>query len=184
MIRGKSMEEKELLEVVTEDGIPTGVILPRGEIHDKNLLHNEIVVFVINDKNQLLLQKRSAKKKSHPNCWASSCAGHVDVSETLEDAALRELSEELGISVKKEELKILLYKALVLREKRDSTVRTWYYIKTDLDIPDFTIQTEKLSEIRWFSLDEVISNVGNPLFTFKKDGLEALLEMKKVIERG
>lgn len=102
----------------------------------------------------------------------------------MEDAALRELSEELGISVKKEELKILLYKALVLREKRDSTVRTWYYIKTDLDIPDFTIQTEELSEIRWFSLDEVISNVGNPLFTFKKDGLEALLEMKKVIERG
>ena len=49
------MEEKELLEVVTEDGTPTGKILPRGEIHEKKLLHNEIAVFVINDKNQILL---------------------------------------------------------------------------------------------------------------------------------
>lgn len=176
------MEEKELLEVVTEDGIPTGKILTRRKVHEKNLLHNEIVVYVINDKNQLLLQKRAASKKSSPNCWGSSCAGHVDVSETLEEAALRELSEELGITIKEEELKILIYKKLVLRQNSNSNVRTWYYIKTDLDISDFTIQKEELSEIRWFSLDEVISNVGNPLFTFQQDGLEALLEMKKVIE--
>ncbi len=178
------MEEKELLEVVTEDGMPTGEILPRNEIHEKNLLHNEIVVFIINSKNQLLLQKRSANKKSSPNCWGSSCAGHVDVSETLEEAALRELSEELGIRIEKEELKILVNKKLVLREKKDSNVRTWYYIKKDFDLSDFMIQKEELSEIRWFSLDEVISNVGNPLFTFKQDGLEALLEMKRVIENG
>jgi len=177
------MEEKELLEVVTEDGIPTGQILSRGEIHEKNLLHNEIAVYVLNDKNQLLLQKRSANKKSNPNCWGASCAGHVGVAETLEEAALRELSEELGIIVKEKELKPLVYKKTVLRENRDSNVRTWYYIKTNFDIPDFTIQKEELSEIRWFSLDEVISNVGNPIFTFKQDSLEALLELKKVIEK-
>lgn len=178
------MEEKELLEVVMEDGTPTGEVLTREEIHERNLLHNEIIVYVINDKNQILLQKRSANKKSNPNCWSSSCAGHVDVSETLEQSALRELSEEPGMHIKKEKLKVLIDKKLVLRDEKDSSVRTWYYIRTDLDIPDFMIQEEELSEVRWFSIDEVISNVGTPLFTFKWDALEALQELKKKLENN
>jgi len=176
------MEENELLEVVTEEGTPTGEILSRKEIHEGNLLHNEVIVYVVNNNNQLLLQKRSANKKNNPNCWSSSCAGHVAVGETLEEAALRELSEELGLVIKGKELKKLIYKKLVLREERDSSVRTWYYIRKNLDVSDFTIQKEELSEVRYFSLDEVIANVGNPLFTFRSDGLEALLEMKKIIK--
>lgn len=171
---------EELLEVVTEEGNPTGEILSRDEIHRRNLLHNEIAVFVINRDGLVLLQKRSATKKSNPSRWGSSCAGHVDVSESLEEAALRELKEELGIDIDVSGLHILLLKQLIKRDK-NSNIRTWYYVKTELDLMDFTIQKEELDEIRWFSIEEVISGIGDSNFTFTKDYLVPILELKAVI---
>lgn len=57
----------ELIEIVDRNGNFTGQIIDKEEAHDKNLLHNEIAVFIINDKNQVLLQKRSANKRFDPN---------------------------------------------------------------------------------------------------------------------
>lgn len=54
----------------------------------------------MNDKKELLLQKRSATKKSHPNFWDISGAGHIRAGETVTEGAIRELKEELGVEVK------------------------------------------------------------------------------------
>lgn len=51
-------------------------------------------VWIINDKNELLLQKRSATKKTHPNCWDISGAGHIKAGKTISDGAIRELKED------------------------------------------------------------------------------------------
>lgn len=45
----------ELIEIVDKDGNFTGQIMDKEEAHDKNLLHNEVAVFIINDKKQVLL---------------------------------------------------------------------------------------------------------------------------------
>lgn len=173
---------EELLEVVTEEGNPTGEILSRDEIHNKNLLHNEIAVFVINKEGLVLLQKRAATKKSNPLCWGSSCAGHVGVSESLEEATLRELKEELGMDINMDQLHILVYKKLRKGDK-NSHIRTWYYVKTDFNISDFRIQKEELDEIRWFTIDQVISSVGDSHFTFKQDSLVAILRLKEILQK-
>ena len=67
-------------------------------------MHNEIVVFIINDKKQVLFQKRSANKKYNPNKWAL-CASLVVAGESIEEGAIRKIKEELGIDVLIEELK-------------------------------------------------------------------------------
>lgn len=36
---------------------------------NESLLHKEICVFALNDNNQVLLQKRSANKRTFPNKW-------------------------------------------------------------------------------------------------------------------
>ncbi len=88
----------EWLNIVDEEGNITGSA-PRSEIHGNNsLLHRVVHIFVFNDRNDLILQKRSMKKDVAPGKWDTSVGGHVDLDETVEEAVLREMEEELGIA--------------------------------------------------------------------------------------
>lgn len=71
----------------------------RREIHRRGLLHRAIHIFWLRDDGQLCLQRRSYAKDNCPGMLSSSCAGHVDSGEDYRPAAVRELREELGISV-------------------------------------------------------------------------------------
>ena len=88
----------ELLDIADEYGNLTGEVMDREKAHDLNLLHWEVSVFIINNKKQVLLQKRAANKKSNPNKWGL-CAEHVNSGEQLEETALRKLKEELGLDL-------------------------------------------------------------------------------------
>lgn len=59
--------------------------------HQEGLLHRISVVYLTNDNNQILIQKRTDGILDH------SAAGHVDVGESYLEAAERELEEELGV---------------------------------------------------------------------------------------
>ena len=69
----------------------------RTEAIEKGIAHRIARVFLFNSKGELLIQKRSAKHASLPNRWDQSAAGHVDEGETYEQAAYRELKEEVGV---------------------------------------------------------------------------------------
>ncbi len=71
---------------------------PRGEVHANNFLHRAVHILLFNDAGELFLQKRSRLKDRHPGVWDSSAAGHVDAGEDYDEAARRELQEELGVS--------------------------------------------------------------------------------------
>lgn len=47
----------ELIEIVDKNGNFTGQVMDKEEAHDKNLLHNEVGVFIINDDSKILLEK-------------------------------------------------------------------------------------------------------------------------------
>jgi 16S rRNA (adenine1518-N6/adenine1519-N6)-dimethyltransferase len=87
----------EIFDVVNERDEVTGTAT-RAEVHDQDLIHRAVHVFVFNKHGDLLLQKRSALKDRHPGVWDSSVSGHLDSGETYEAAAVRELAEEMGIT--------------------------------------------------------------------------------------
>ncbi len=70
---------------------------PRGTVHGDNLLHRAVHILLFNDADEVFLQKRSRLKDRHPCVWDSSAAGHVDAGEDYDEAAQRELDEELGV---------------------------------------------------------------------------------------
>ncbi|MGB7838279.1 MAG: 16S rRNA (adenine(1518)-N(6)/adenine(1519)-N(6))-dimethyltransferase RsmA [Terrimicrobiaceae bacterium] len=69
----------------------------RDQVHVNNLRHRAIHVLIFNRLGEVFLQKRSIWKDTNPGKWDSSAAGHVDAGESYEEAARRELREEIGI---------------------------------------------------------------------------------------
>ncbi|WMJ86045.1 NUDIX hydrolase [Anaerocolumna sp. MB42-C2] len=90
---------EEYFDVLDEQGNKTGDIIERKEAHKKGICHRVIQVWVINSKNELLLQKRSANKDSCPNMWYVSLGGHIESKEDNRQTIIREFSEELGLDI-------------------------------------------------------------------------------------
>src|SRR5947208_11796733 len=70
----------------------------RLEVHENNFRHRAVHILIFNHAGEILLQKRSPWKDRHPLLWDSSAAGHVEANEDYDEAAGRELMEELGAS--------------------------------------------------------------------------------------
>ena len=83
----------ELLDVVDENGIPTGETVERSIAHAKGIRHRTSHVWLLRRRSEgveVLLQKRSDNKDSFPGCYDTSSAGHIPAGVDFEDSALRE----------------------------------------------------------------------------------------------
>lgn len=92
----KAQRADELFDVVdAEDRVLRQA--RRCDVHHLGLWHRAVHVLVFNGAGKVFLQKRSLAKDTAPGCWDSSCSGHLDAGEAYDNAATRELREELGI---------------------------------------------------------------------------------------
>lgn len=79
----------------------------RAAVHARRLNHRAVHVLLVNDRGEIYLQLRAATKESFPGCWDSSASGHVAAGEDYLPAAVRELEEELGLSVAPDRLQLV-----------------------------------------------------------------------------
>lgn len=92
----KPMHE-EKFDVLDENGVFTGEILPRSEVHKRGLWHRAIIVAIVNEQNQVLLQQRSNNKEKNAGKWDISVAGHLSAGQDSLSAAAREINEEVCV---------------------------------------------------------------------------------------
>ncbi len=97
----------ELVDILDDKGNSTGETAMKSVAHRKGLFHPTVHVWFYNQRGQLLLQQRGKDKESHPLLWDVSVAGHVGAGENLEDSALREVFEEIGLTIEKKDLEKL-----------------------------------------------------------------------------
>ena len=89
---------KERFPIVDEEGRVVGAAT-RGECHNgSKLLHPVVHLHVFNSRGEVYLQKRPEWKDIQPGKWDTSVGGHIDYGETPEQALVREVGEELGIT--------------------------------------------------------------------------------------
>ena len=141
----------ELLDVVDENNNLTGRQEDREIVHRDGLWHREVVIWIMNENGEVLLQKRSATKKSNPNKWGVT-AGHIDSGEEPLDVAKRETLEEIGLRLEDDELEFLFLEKS--ERKNNNHFKYMYYVKTNKKISEFIIQKEELSELKYISLEE------------------------------
>ena len=90
---------EEMIDVLDENGIKTGAIATRKEVHKKGLWHRAIVVAIINERNEILLQQRSMNKEKNAGLWDISAAGHISAGQDSLAAATREINEEVSVNI-------------------------------------------------------------------------------------
>lgn len=83
--------------LVTEKDVPIGS-MEKMEAHWKGVLHRAFSVFIVNDRNEMLLQQRTMSKYHSGGLWTNACCSHPRPLEKTESAAVRRLQEELGFT--------------------------------------------------------------------------------------
>lgn len=163
---------EEIFPLVDQDGNVIGQA-PRSVCHDgSKLLHPVIHLHIFNSEGNLYLQKRADTKDIQPGKWDSSVAGHIDLGEAPEVAALREAGEELGLS---NIVPQFITKYII---ETDTEIELSYCFYAIYD-GDFTIDEVEVSDGRFWSVDEIEQNMDKDIFTinFKSDFNSFLREL-------
>ncbi len=175
--------EHEMIDYYDENLRHLGVV-DKAIAHKNGLWHKSVHVWIINSKNQVLLQKRCAQKSFYPNYWDCSFAGHVSAGENSILSALREGKEELGIKIKEEELEFAFTNKEILNwEKIDSREFVDVFImKKDIDIEALKFQKEEVSEAKYFDLEDLFNGKIEKLFPHDEEYrlLKKLLDREEV----
>ncbi|WP_041567083.1 isopentenyl-diphosphate Delta-isomerase [Nonlabens dokdonensis] len=98
----------EQVILVNENDEQVG-LMEKIEAHEKALLHRAFSVFVVNDKNEIMLQQRALGKYHSPGLWTNTCCSHQREGETNIEAGKRRLMEEMGFVTELEELFHFIY---------------------------------------------------------------------------
>ncbi len=98
---------EEYFDVLDENGNQTGKTKLRSEVHRDGDWHRSVHIWILNEKGDVLLQRRCPTKDSNPNMLDISCAGHLTAGDDSLTGAVRELKEELDLDVRPEELKYI-----------------------------------------------------------------------------
>lgn len=141
----------ELIDIITSQGAATGITKPRAQVHIDGDWHRTVHVWVMDNKQDVLLQKRAAAKESHPGLWDVSCAGHIQAGGASRHAAVRELQEELGLFVQPEALQYLFRvpSFFVLNKGSfiDREMVDVYLLVRNIDLHDIRLQPEEVEAV-------------------------------------
>jgi isopentenyldiphosphate isomerase len=133
----------EMFDVVNERDEVIGT-RSREEVHRLGLMHRAVHVLVFNARGEVFLQQRSWRKDRQPNLWDSSASGHVDTGEGYDNCAVRELREEIGLSLPRQPDRLFKISAC----PRTDQEHVWVY-RCESEGP-FVLNEQEIEQGGWF----------------------------------
>ena len=151
-------EEKVILVNELDEQIG---LMNKLEAHEKAVLHRAFSVFILNDKNEVMLQQRAHQKYHSPLLWTNTCCSHQREGETNTKAGKRRLHEEMGFCTEIKELFHFIYKAPFdngLTEHELDHVMIGYYNEAPI------INLEEVESWKWMKIEDIKEDMlQNPL---------------------
>ena len=158
---------KEYLDVVDENGKPTGETVERSVAHREGFPHRTSHLWLVRKRDgriQVLLQKR-AMTKSFPGCYDISSAGHIPAGQDYYPSAIRELKEELGLTAKESELipcgdmKIVWDDVFFGIPYHDRQYTKVLLLWADIEEDQLTLQKEEVDGVLWIDLQVCMDRI-------------------------
>lgn len=141
--------QDELFCLVDENDQEIGSIT-RREAHDgSHKIHRAVSILLTNQNGEILLQKRSKHKDTYPGFWTISASGHVTFGQSYDEAANRELEEELGINTP-----LTFKKKYMVTDPGETEYDCVYVGNLNSDI-QINFDKDEISEVKWLSIEQI-----------------------------
>ena len=147
----------EYFDILDEQGHKTGKTKARSEVHRDGDWHKAVHIWIVNDKDEILLQKRSPNKDSHPNMWDISSAGHLTAGDDSLSGAIREIKEELGVDILPSQLTLIGTRKSSSKPKAtfiNNEFNDVYLLQLSLNLDKIILQEDEVSEVKYIPIDE------------------------------
>lgn len=170
----KEFANEEWVPLVNEKGKVIGQA-PRSRVHNgSKLLHPVVHLHVLNKNGSILLQKRPLNKQIQPGKWDTAVGGHISAGETLENALQKEALEEIGLK----SFSANLRKVYKWESELEAEL---VYLFTTNDFKNIGIQSEEVDELRFWTNNQLESNLGKQVFTPNLEMELQLLKQMKLL---
>ena len=164
------MEKRDLYDINKK---LTGETIYKNEKIPANRYILVVLVFIQNSQGKFLIQKRSKQKDGK----YASTGGHPKTGEASIDGMITEIKEELGLTVKPEELELIFSG----QEDVKQVFFDIYYMRKDFNISDLKLQKEEVDFVEWLSFKEVETLIKKDLFL--ESHAEELYRLKEIFEK-
>lgn len=150
--------------LVDENDHQVGV-MEKIQAHEQGLLHRAFSIFILNNNNQLLLQKRASSKYHSPGLWTNACCSHPNPNENTLIAANRRLYEEMGFNCTLTEIGSFTYNT-----KFDNGLieHEFDHVFWGIYNGDIRPNPTEVEQSKWLSFDEIDNSLSTDKeqFTF------------------
>ncbi|MBI2596380.1 NUDIX domain-containing protein [Candidatus Daviesbacteria bacterium] len=162
----------ELLDILDAKGNKTGRVKSRNLAHSDGSWHATVHIWMYNKKGEVLLQKRADNLYVYPGLWDISCAGHISAGQTPDGAAIRELSEELGIKIDPK----LLKKVKIQKQKyrisgkpgfQNNELNHLYLFQFDGAVKELDFKDGEVGKVKFEPVDRFEKEVTDPILSKK-----------------
>jgi len=155
----------EILDIYNEYRVKTGKTHIRSEKQPDGDYHLVVFVCIFNDVGQMLIQQRQPFKLGWPGFWDITAGGAATAGDTSQQAASRELLEEVGIMMDFSDI------------MPHFTVNTthhfcdFYLYRMDVDIDRLQLGYDEVAQVKWASKDEILAMIEDGSFAPYQDGM-------------
>lgn len=171
----------EYLDILDENGLPTGKTASRQEVHQKGLWHRAVLVAIVNKDNKILIQQRAPHKEKYPNLWDISVAGHVSAGYDSLNSVYAEVMEEIGTQIPAN-IQLSNFRFVTsfrdCRVINDNFIENQFYdlylLKINLSINDLELQLDEVQAIDFKSPFQLKQMKGSGLFHPRNEWIDII----------
>jgi isopentenyl-diphosphate Delta-isomerase len=152
--------QSDLILLVDENGRPSGEE-DKEKCHEgEGILHGAFLVMVFNEKGELMLARRSARKKLWPHYWDGTLASHYRRNVALETTVRERIFEEIGVRAGRPRRLFDFRYQVAYRDIGSENERCDVFVVDGVPAESVALHPDEISACRYLGLEEVAGEAG------------------------